>query len=202
MASKFVSKRNLHFLLYEVFDIVSLTRYPYYQQHNQKAFKLILDAALKMAKDLLHPTFEEMDRKQPEMQNGVVHVHPSVRSVMEQFGEGGWIASTFAEKFDGEQLPYMISDCCKFVFAAANYSAAVYPGLTSKAAHLITSFGDQAQIDAYVPQHAQRQVAGHHGPHRTPCRQFSGRYDHHGLSHRRGPLSHSRAENFHFGRRS
>jgi hypothetical protein len=61
------------------------------RQHNKKAFRMILDAALKMAKDLLFPYFEEMDRQQPEMKDGVVHVHPSVRTVMEQFGEGGWM---------------------------------------------------------------------------------------------------------------
>ena len=151
MAAKFVSKRNLQFLLYEVFDIVELTRYPHFSQHNKKSFDLIIDAGLKMAKDLLHPVFEEMDRKAPAMKNGHVRVHPSVRSIMQQYGEGGWIAADFDEKFDGEQLPHMLVDCCKFAFCAANYSASVYPALTSKAARLITSFGSRQQIDAYVP---------------------------------------------------
>lgn len=151
MASKFVSRRNLEFLLYEVFDILSLTRYPYYRQHNKKAFDLILDASLKMARKLLLPVFEEMDRKPPEMENGRVKVHPSVRTVMKEFGEGGWIATKFEERFDGEQLPYMIADSCQFVFSAANYSAVVYPGLTAKAARLITSFGSQDQVEAFVP---------------------------------------------------
>ena len=151
MASKFVSKRNLEFLLYEVFDVLSLTKYPYYGQHNKKAFDLILDACLKMAKNLLLPTLAEMDRKPPELENGRVKVHPAVRSIMKEFGEGGWIAAKFEERFDGEQLPYMIADCCQFVFAAANYSGVTFPGLTAKAARLITSFGSQAQIDTYVP---------------------------------------------------
>ncbi|MBU2647267.1 acyl-CoA dehydrogenase [bacterium] len=152
MAGKFVSKRNCEFLLYEVFDIVSLTKHPYYRQHNKKMFDMILDAALKMGKDLLQPIFEEMDRKQPVLENGKVKVHPSVRTVMKKFGEGGWIAAKFAEEFDGEQLPYLIADCCHFIFSAANYSASVYPGLTSKAARLITSFGSQELIDTYVPR--------------------------------------------------
>ena len=49
MASKFVSKRNLQFLLYEAFDIVELTRHPYFAQHNRKSFDLILDAGIKDA---------------------------------------------------------------------------------------------------------------------------------------------------------
>ncbi|MCP4752587.1 MAG: acyl-CoA dehydrogenase [Proteobacteria bacterium] len=149
MAAKFVSKRNLQFLLYEVFDIESLTQYPYYSQHNRKMFDMMLDAALKLAKDLLRPSFEEMDRNPPELVDGHVKVHPSVRSIMKSMGEGGWIAAKFPMELDGEQLPYLIADCCQFVFCAANYSASVYSGLTTKAARLITSFGSKEQIDTY-----------------------------------------------------
>ncbi len=152
MARKFVSKRNCEFLLYEVFDIVSLTKSSYYQQHNKKLFDMMLDAALKLGKDLLQPSFEEMDRHPPTLENGKVKVHASVREIMQKFGEGGWIAAKFAEEFDGEQLPYLISDCCQFIFAAANYSASVFSGLTTKAARLITSFGSQELIKTFVPK--------------------------------------------------
>ena len=152
MATKYLSKRNLEFNLYEVFDILSLTQYPYYEQHNKQVFDLMLDAALKLGKDLLNPIFEEMDRKAPYLENGQVRVHPSVKKIMKEFGEGGWIAAKFEEKFDGEQLPYLIADCCHFIFCAANYSSTIYYGLTYKAAKLITSFGSQEQIDSYVPK--------------------------------------------------
>jgi butyryl-CoA dehydrogenase len=36
MATKFVSERNIRFLIYEVFDVESLTAYAYYQEHNRK----------------------------------------------------------------------------------------------------------------------------------------------------------------------
>ncbi|MDA8142153.1 MAG: acyl-CoA dehydrogenase [Desulfobacteraceae bacterium] len=152
MAKKYVSRRNLEFMLYEVFDIVSLTRHPYYSQHNKKVFDMMLDAALKLGKDLLNPCFEEMDRRAPYLDNGVVKVHPAVREVMRRFGDGGWIAAKFEEKYDGAQLPYMIADCCQYIFTAANYSASVFPGLTAKAARLITSFGSEEQIKTYVPK--------------------------------------------------
>ena len=135
---------------------------------------MILDAGIKMAKDLLYPVCEEMDRRQPVMENGRVKVHPSVRSLMRAFGEGGWIAARFDEKFDGEQLPHMISDCYQFVFCAANYAAAAYAGLTSQGGppdHLLRkSRADRNLRAAY----AQRQMAGHHGLDRTPGRQQPG----------------------------
>ena len=152
MAAKFVSERNIKFLLYEVFDAESLTKYEYYKEHNRKMFDMILKAAVKLGKDLLFPIFEEMDRRQPELLNGEVKVHPSVKTIMKEFGEGGWISSRVPFERDGEQLPSLVADVCEFIFAAANYSANVYPGLTFGASHLIESFGSQELYDTYVPR--------------------------------------------------
>ncbi len=152
MATKFVSERNIKFLLYEVFDVESLTKYEYYQEHNRKMFDMVLKAAVKLGKDLLFPIFEEMDRNQPELVNGEVKVHPSVKTIMKEFGDGGWISSRVPFDQDGEQLPSMVADVCEFIFAAANYSANAYPGLTFGASHLIESFGSTELYDTYVPR--------------------------------------------------
>ena len=152
MAAKFVSERNIKFLLYEVFDVESLTKYEYYSEHNRKMFDMVLKAAVKLGKDLLFPIFEEMDRNQPELVNGEVKVHPSVKAIMKEFGEGGWISSRVPIDQDGEQLPSMVADICEFIFAAANYSANAYPGLTFGASHLIESFGSKELYDTYVPR--------------------------------------------------
>jgi butyryl-CoA dehydrogenase len=152
VATKFVSERNIKFLLYEVFDVESLTEYDYYSEHNRKMFDMVLKAAVKLGKDLLFPIFEEMDRNQPELVDGEVRVHPSVRTIMKEFGDGGWISSRVPFDRDGEQLPSLVADVCEFIFAAANYSANAYPGLTFGASHLIESFGSRELYDTYVPR--------------------------------------------------
>ncbi|MGW8303191.1 MAG: acyl-CoA dehydrogenase [Desulfobacterales bacterium] len=152
MAAKFVSERNIKFLLYEVFDVESLTEYEYYREHNRKMFDMVLKAAVKLGKELLFPVFEEMDRRPPELLNGQVRVHPSVKTIMQEFGEGGWISSRVPFERDGEQLPSLVADVCEYIFAAANYSANVYPSLTFGASHLIESFGSRQLYDTYVPR--------------------------------------------------
>ena len=151
MAGKFVSERNLKFLLYEVFDIEALADYPVYRQHNRKTFDMVLAAALKLAKDLYRPLLEEMDRMPPELAGGQVKVHPSVRTILQEMGNSGWIAATFPLEFDGEQLPLTLAAAFRFAFSAANYSASAYPELTAGAAHLITAFGDAGLVKTYVP---------------------------------------------------
>jgi butyryl-CoA dehydrogenase len=152
MASKFMSMRNLRFLLYEVFDAISLTRHPYYSQYDRKMLDMILQAAFELAERLLWPCYQEMDRNPPELAGDTVEVHPAVKTMLKEFGSGGWIATTVPETLDGQQLPHLVSDACHFIFCAANYSASVYPGLTDGAARLIENFGNRALYDAYVPK--------------------------------------------------
>ena len=152
MATKFFSERNLKFLLYEVFDVESLTQFDYYRDLNRKIFDMVLQAAKELAEGLLWPNFQEMDRYPPELMDDRVRVHPSVRNIMKEFGQGGWIGAVFPEEVGGEQLPHLISDCCQFIFAAANYSACAYGVLTTGAAHLIESFGSKELFDTYVPK--------------------------------------------------
>jgi len=152
MAERFISERNLKFMLYEVFDVEALTRHPYYQEHDQEIFDLVLTTALRMGRDMLQPALQEMDKTPPQFVNGEVKVHPMVRPFMKQCGEGGWIGAGAPFEVGGQQFPLMISAAFRFILAAANYSASVYPLLTSGAAHLITSFGTQEMIQTYVPK--------------------------------------------------
>jgi butyryl-CoA dehydrogenase len=150
--AKFYSERNLKFVLYEVHDVEALTEYDYYAEHNRKMFDMVLKAAGKLGKDLLFPAFEEMDRNQPELVDGEVQVHPDVRKMMKEFGEGGWITARVPFDLDGEQLPHLIADACEYIFQCANYSANAYLGLTAGAANLIETFGSKELYDTFTPK--------------------------------------------------
>ncbi|MFP4532601.1 MAG: acyl-CoA dehydrogenase [Desulfobacterales bacterium] len=151
MTEKFFSERNLKFLLYEVLDTESLTRLSVFSQHNRKMFDMVIDAGIRLAKELYKPCLEEMDKQLPELKDGRVRVHPWVKKILREAGDGGWIGLRFPEAEGGEQLPNTIGSACDFIFTAANYSASVYSHLTAGAAHLIFSFGSRSLIDAYVP---------------------------------------------------
>lgn len=152
MAEKFISERNLRFLLNEVFDVSSLLQYPYYADHSMEEFDMVIDTAMKLARNTLRPCFVEMDRIHPELAGGTVKVHPMVRTILRQFGEGGWISAMAPAEHGGQQLPNLIVIASHFIFGAANYSGSIYPSACTGAAHLITSFGTKEQIEAYVPK--------------------------------------------------
>jgi len=152
MAERFVSDRNLRFMLYEVFDVESLSRYPHFEDQDREIYELVLQTAMKIGSDLLLPSLREMDQNPPQFIDGQVKVHPAVKTFMKECGEGGWIAAGAPYDLGGQQLPLMMCAAFRFILAAANYSASVYPFLTSGAAHLIESFGSQELLDTYIPK--------------------------------------------------
>ena len=151
MPIKFISEKNLRFLLYDVFDAASLTRYAYFQEHSKENFDMVLDTAVKIGRDILQPCLREMDQDPPKLVDGQVRVHPMVKTFMTECGEGGWIGAHASFERQGQQLPSMIINAFMFIFGAANYSASVYPMLTNGAAHLIESFGSKELVETFVP---------------------------------------------------
>ncbi len=112
MASKFFSERNLRFLLYEVFDVASLTRYDYYKEYDAKLLDMVLKAAMELAGGLAWPIFQEMDRNPPELIDDGIKVHPSVRKFLEECGAGGWIGGNMPFEWGGQQLPQIRAFQC------------------------------------------------------------------------------------------
>ena len=151
MSGKFVSQRNLKFLLYEVMQAETVTALPAYQDHDRQSLDLMLATAHRIGEQLLFPAFRAMDLTPPALEDGRVRVNPAVREFMRQCGEGGWVGATFSYDHGGMQLPALINTACIYIFAAANFSASAYLGLTTGAAHLILSYGDEHLKETYVP---------------------------------------------------
>lgn len=148
----FFSKRDIQFNLYEVLDSEALTQYPYFQDHNRESFDMVLDAAQQIAEKMLYPLLTEMDRKEPQLLEGKIRVHPGMKAIVKQFGQDGWINAGFSYDEGGQQLPATVLNAAGFIFQTANYSASVFPFLTTGAANLIRSFGSKALIDTFTPK--------------------------------------------------
>ncbi|MFN8355045.1 MAG: acyl-CoA dehydrogenase [Spirosomataceae bacterium] len=147
---KTFSRRNVNFMLREVFKAEELTQYPYFQDHSQETFDMVLDAATEVAEKILQPMYVESDRKQPELVNGTVAVHPGIGKYLEAVGPTGLMAAPFKYEFGGQQLPELVDSVKGFILGSAHNSAVMFTGLTSGSVHLIMSFGSQELIDTYV----------------------------------------------------
>ncbi|MDZ7899301.1 MAG: acyl-CoA dehydrogenase [Arcicella sp.] len=152
MATQFFSKRNLQFLLYEVFDTEQLTKYPYFQDHARETFDMVLDSAEQISEKLLKPLLTEMDRKEPQLVDGKIKIHEGMFPILKKFGKDGWINAGFSYEEGGQQIPATVLSSAAFIFQAANYSSSVFPFLTSGAANLIRSFGSEELKEMFTPK--------------------------------------------------
>jgi alkylation response protein AidB-like acyl-CoA dehydrogenase len=151
MYPPFYSKQNLNFTLYEVHNVKDLTQYPYFQEHSQETFDMVLDSADAIATKMLRPLLTEMDRNEPQLIDGKIKIHPGMAPIIKKFGYDGWINAGFSFDEGGQQLPSTILNAAAFIFQAANYSASVFPFLTSGAANLIRSFGNEFLKKTFLP---------------------------------------------------
>ncbi len=151
MANKFMSMTNLKFTIHEFIGKQRAQLGVPNDKQTLKSTDMILNAAFEFAKEELHPIFEEMDRHPPQLDKGVVKVHPNVKTIMKILGEDGWIAASFPEKWGGDDMPATLLHALNFIFSAANYSGSIYSNLTTGAARLIFTFGSDQLKDRYLP---------------------------------------------------
>ena len=138
----YVDMKTLKFLLKEVYDANKLTKYDKFKEYDIESFEMLLDSTKSFSDKFLKPFYKEMDTNPAHYKNGKIIVHPSVEKVMRNAGENGSIGSIFSYDDGGMQLPLLIHQANGFIAGAANNGAIGYPGLTSGAAHLIVTFGN------------------------------------------------------------
>lgn len=152
MEKKFYSKENLKFLMYDVHKTEELFEFEYYSTHDRSSVDMFLEATAAVSATHLLPLFTEMDRKEPQLVEGRIRVHPKMKEILKIMGEGGWISSSAAASVGGSQLPITVMMMSSFIMGCANYSVTAFPYLTMGAAHLIESFGSAEQKKKYIPK--------------------------------------------------
>ena len=152
LGDKFYNREHLNFILFDVLKAESITQYEYFSDHEKETIQMYLDATDQFAKEYLFPHIVEMDRKQPELVDGRIRVHPIHKDIMRISGENGWISILASKEVGGMQMPSVFSTAASFILGAANYSGCVFAGLTMGAAHLIETFADKKYHDIYLPK--------------------------------------------------
>ncbi|HNT89727.1 MAG TPA: acyl-CoA dehydrogenase family protein, partial [Candidatus Hydrogenedentes bacterium] len=151
MSNALTDMRNLRFLLYEVFNVEELTKYPFYADHSRETFDMAIDAAYQLAQEVFWPCFQECDRLGVEFDGQQVRVPKSLHEVWRHYKEGGWFAPLVAYEYGGQQFPHAVYAAALFLFNCANTTAATYTSGPYGAGHLIEEFGDEAMKAKYLP---------------------------------------------------
>ncbi len=151
MADKYVDMDTLKYLLYDVHQLEELLERERFQDHDKESLDLFIDSTKAFADKELFPYFKEMDEQPAHHKDGKVHVHPQVKTMMEEGGELGVISGPFDYEDGGMQIPLLAQTASNYILDAANNHLPGYAGLTQGAAELIIHFANQELKDTYVP---------------------------------------------------
>ena len=89
-----VSDREVDFQLYDVLDVPSLCRLPYFRDHSRETFDLYLRTARRLAREVLFPTYRAVDEAPPELKDGAVKVHPALHDLFPRLVAMGAVSAS------------------------------------------------------------------------------------------------------------
>jgi alkylation response protein AidB-like acyl-CoA dehydrogenase len=150
MTQKIVNPDDLGFLLYELFDVERLTRFPRYEEHSRETFDAAIELALKVAAEEFAPHNRLGDTEEPQFVDGRVVMRPEVKRALSVYAETGLMAAAQDYERGGMQLPVAIAQTCIALIKGANVGTQAYAGLTIAAANLILTHGSEEQKRLYA----------------------------------------------------
>ena len=150
MANPLIPDDLVDFLLDDVLGLDRVLALPAFAGHTRETCALFLDSARRVARGVLFPAYEEMNRDLPRFADGRVHLHPRMGALYRQIVDLGILSASRPEEVGGAMLPMTVTAAGSAYLIAANLGVVAIAGLTTGAARLIESFGDRDLRDRFM----------------------------------------------------
>ncbi|MEI8074287.1 MAG: acyl-CoA dehydrogenase family protein, partial [Bacteroidota bacterium] len=150
--ARYTSMEFIRFLLFDTHRVDTLFKYERFAHLDAEQTWMILESAKLLADQEMFPYFKILDEHPATYDGkGAVKTHPQLKKIIQSAAAQSWIGGAAKFEHGGMQLPEMIFNTGQSIFQSANNSVQGYIGLSTGSADLITSFGNQEQIETYVP---------------------------------------------------
>lgn len=149
----YLNTRDLKFIAKEWLPSERIFAYPRFSEYYSKDdVDAILDPCLKMAKELIEPTNDDGDKNPVRFENGKVILPKSFGPLFKQLQSEGWGTSNIDKSEGAMVLPKFLFAMVWEMFCAANPTFGPYIILTTGAADLIQTFGDDKLKQMFLPK--------------------------------------------------
>ncbi|MFT7260612.1 MAG: hypothetical protein ACI9MS_002481, partial [Glaciecola sp.] len=89
MPAPIVSRRDIEFFLYEMFDIESLTDRDRYKDHDRESFDAAINIAQAIAEKYYLPIQHKVDSNEPTFDGTNVHLIPEIKAGLDAVIDAG-----------------------------------------------------------------------------------------------------------------
>jgi alkylation response protein AidB-like acyl-CoA dehydrogenase len=145
-----VDLRDIKFQLFEWLKLGDLLEADKYADWDAENVEMVLDEALKIAREQMGPCNEDGDRIGAQYEDGKVTLPESFKPVYQTICEGGWIGLLASPEFGGMGLPESVGTAVNEFFNGSNVSLSLTLMLTRGAGAMIEGFGTDEQKALYV----------------------------------------------------
>ncbi|MGN7869216.1 acyl-CoA dehydrogenase C-terminal domain-containing protein [Paracoccus sp. 22332] len=143
--------RDMQFALHDVLKL-SQSGLPGHDDLDRDFTEAVLDAAGKLAAEVLAPLNAVGDRQGCRLENGVVRTPEGFDQAFQAMKEGGWTALDCDPDYGGQGMPYVLGVATGEMFVSANMAFNMYQGLTHGAYSAIHAHGTDEQKAMYLPK--------------------------------------------------
>jgi len=153
--------RDMRFLMNEVLDYPAhYASLPNGKDADPEMVDAILEGAAQLCEDVLAPLNHSGDIEGCHFDNGAVTTPKGFKEAYRQFVEGGWQGLSFPTEFGGQGLPMSLNLFKSEMMGAANWSFAMYPGLSVGCINTLMQYGSKKQKAQYIPKLVSGEWAG------------------------------------------
>ena len=153
--------RDMRFLMNEVLDYPAhYASLPNGKDADPEMVDAILEGAAQLCEDVLAPLNHSGDIEGCHFDNGAVTTPKGFKEAYQQFVEGGWQGLSFPTEFGGQGLPMSLNLFKSEMMGTANWSFAMYPGLSVGCINTLMQYGSKKQKAQYIPKLVSGEWAG------------------------------------------
>ena len=153
--------RDMRFLMNEVLDYPAhYASLPNGKDADPEMVDAILEGAAQLCEDVLAPLYHSGDIEGCHFENGAVTTPKGFKEAYQQFVEGGWQGLSFPTEFGGQGLPMSLNLFKSEMMGTANWSFAMYPGLSVGCINTLMQYGSKKQKAQYIPKLVSGEWAG------------------------------------------
>ncbi|MDP7591916.1 MAG: acyl-CoA dehydrogenase C-terminal domain-containing protein [Litorilituus sp.] len=142
---------DIKFLIEDVFDYYGhFKKFPEFEEATPDLGDAIIQECAKFCENELLPLYQSGDKEGCRWEDGNVITPKGFKKAYDQFVEGGWQSLSHPIDHGGQGLPPSFGMISSELMGTANWSWAMYPGLSHGAMNTIKAHGSAEQKDLYL----------------------------------------------------
>jgi alkylation response protein AidB-like acyl-CoA dehydrogenase len=149
-----VPLRDIKFLIHEALDYPAHYKalgLPGSDQLDAETMNVVLDEMAKLAENVVAPLNRSGDEEGCRLEGGKVSTPKGFKEAYDLFSAGGWQGLSHPEEYGGQGMPMSMGLFKQEMLGGANWSFAMYPGLSIGAMNTLMLHATLEQKKTYLP---------------------------------------------------